>query len=91
MSNCIKQAQVTEMTLLGLGGTGTSKVMPWDNFFKIILAHAKLIDHGKASTNTSRTRETNTTQTTSSGRGGGRNSNSGRGRGGGCGNGAPGG
>ena len=39
MSSCIKQAQVTEIAMLGIGGS-TTKTMPWDNFFKIILAHA---------------------------------------------------
>ena len=78
MSSCIKQAQVTELAMLGIGGS-TTKTMPWDNFFKIILAHAKLIDHGKQASNNIRI-QSNATQTskpTSSGRGGGSGSRSG--------------
>ena len=75
----VKQAQVTELAILGIGGS-TTKTMQWDNFFKIILAHAKLIDHGKQASNNIRI-QTNATQTskptTSSGRGGGSGSRSG--------------
>ena len=78
MSSCIKQAQVTELAMLGIGGSN-SKTMPWDNFFKIILAHAKLIDHGKQAFNNIRiqTNATRTSKPTSSGRGGGSASRSG--------------
>jgi hypothetical protein len=61
MNSCIKQAQVTEMTMLGFGHA--KEGMAWDNFFKLVLAHAKLIDHAKTATN-ARLRETNATQTT---------------------------
>ena len=74
MSSCIKQAQVTELAMLGIGGS-TTKTMPWDNFFKHFLAHAtKIIDqHGKQASNNIRI-QSNATQTakpTSSGRVGG--------------------
>jgi Reverse transcriptase (RNA-dependent DNA polymerase) len=81
MNSCIKQAQVTEMTMLGFGHA--KEGMAWDNFFKLVMAHAKLIDHAKTTTN-ARLRETHSTQTTtatSSGRGGGRTTNPGRGGG----------
>ena len=89
MSSCRKQAQVTELAMLGIGGS-TTKTMPWDNFFKIILAKSMLIDHGKQASNNTRI-QSNVTQTskpTPSGRGGssgnragGRGHRSGRGNG----------
>jgi hypothetical protein len=49
MSTCLTQAKVTEMTLLGMSPTG-SQQMPWESFYNLILAHAKLHDHSTAST-----------------------------------------
>ena len=50
MSNCINQAKVTESTMLNMG-SATTKEMPYDKFYNVILAHAKLTDHSKATTN----------------------------------------
>jgi hypothetical protein len=49
MSTCLTQAKVTEMILLGMSPTG-SQQMPWESFYNLILAHAKLHDHSTAST-----------------------------------------
>jgi hypothetical protein len=58
MANCLNQAKVTELTLLGMDTTSTIKEMPWENFYKLILAHAKMHDHA---TPTKPRRETNFT------------------------------
>jgi hypothetical protein len=49
MAICLTQAKVTEMTLLGMSST-SSEQMPWDSFYNLILAHAKLYDHSHAIT-----------------------------------------
>jgi hypothetical protein len=49
MATCLTQAKVTEMTQLGMSST-SSKQMPWDSFYNLILAHAKRLDHSHAST-----------------------------------------
>jgi hypothetical protein len=65
MSTCLTQDKATEMTLLGMSPTGPQQ-MPWDSFYNLILAHAKLHDHSTAST-TKTTRDANIQE-----RGGGR-------------------
>jgi hypothetical protein len=37
MANCLTQAKVTELTLLGMNPTGYTQ-MPWENFYNLILA-----------------------------------------------------
>jgi hypothetical protein len=58
MANCLNQAKVTELTILGMDTTSTIQEMPWENFYKLILAHAKMHDHA---TPTKSRRETNFT------------------------------
>jgi hypothetical protein len=58
MSACLNQAKVTELTLLGMNSSSSTREMPWDNFYNLILSHAKLHDH---STPTKGRRETNFT------------------------------
>jgi hypothetical protein len=68
MASCVTQAKVTEMTMLGMGNTSASTI-PWDNFYNLVLAHAKLHDH---SSPTKPTRETNNNERSQGGRGDGR-------------------
>jgi hypothetical protein len=49
MATCLTQAKVTEITLLGMSSI-SSKRMPWESLYNLILAHAKLYDHSHAST-----------------------------------------
>jgi hypothetical protein len=44
MASCLTQAKVTEMTMLGIMGANNTQ-MPWENFYSLILSHAKLHDH----------------------------------------------
>jgi hypothetical protein len=44
MASCLIQAKVTEMTMLSMG-TSTGTKMPWENFYNLVLSHAKLHDH----------------------------------------------
>jgi hypothetical protein len=77
MTNCIIQAKVTEMTILGMGtNTSTSLQMPWEHFYNLVLAQAKLYDH--TTPNKSKTRETNVTERSGRGRGDGRGRGCGR-------------
>jgi hypothetical protein len=88
MATCITQAKVTEMTLLGMSST-SSKQMPCDSFYNLILAHAKLYDHSHAST-TKTKRDANFHEQGGRGGGWGRGSGGNGGRGSGSGHPAPG-
>lgn len=72
MAACLTQARVTEMTLLAMGNT-TAQHMPWENFYNLVVSHAKLYDHSKP---TKIRRESNLNE-----RGRGRVDGRGRGRG----------
>jgi len=60
MANCITQAQVTEKALLGMLGGSTARQMPWDNFYNLVMAQAKMLDHTTPVKATSR--QTNVTE-----------------------------
>jgi hypothetical protein len=81
MANCITQAQVTEKALLGMLGGTTARQMPWDNFYNLVMAQAKMLDH--TTPVKTRSRQTNVTERggrgRGAGRGGGRGRSSGRG------------
>jgi hypothetical protein len=84
MESCLTQAKITEMTMLGMANFVNNE-MPWDSFYNLILAHAKLHDHN---TPTKPRREANLNER-GRGRGDGRG-RFGRGRGRGRGRGGPG-
>ena len=79
MATCLTQAKVTEMTLLGMNSSG-SKQMPWESFYNLILAHAKLYDHSHA-TMTKTKRDAHLHEQGGRGRGRGRGGGGGGGRG----------
>ena len=79
MATCLTQAKVTEMTLLGMNSSG-SKQMPWESFYNLILAHAKLYDHSHATT-TKTKRDAHLHEQGGRGRGRGRGGGGGGGRG----------
>jgi hypothetical protein len=49
MAQCLSQARVSEMAYLGMNNS-IEKEMPWENFYSIVLSHAKLNDHSKSTT-----------------------------------------
>ena len=51
MVNCLNQAKVTEMTIIGMNPFGP-QTLPWECFYNLILAQAKLHDHNHAKTMT---------------------------------------
>jgi hypothetical protein len=44
MATCLNQAKITELTILDMNPTGV-KTLPWEGFYNLILAQAKIHDH----------------------------------------------